>query len=772
MLLRAIMARSSMKQKRIEKMSEGIVCKVWNVSATQKKGSSLQLSDSIDYILDEEKTEATLSNESQNLFNEKQLGRECQYIENDIKTVDGAYVAVQNLVSADVRGAVKEMMDVKNFYGKLGGRAALHGIISLPVGESGKEHAGELMALCADVMKKIFPNHQAVFAVHTNTDNLHVHFIVNSVGLDGKKIHQPKNFINEVLHPCINEYARKYGFTPNAEWDKLQKGKISDYVALKMDLRKAIDLAIERADSFDDFRENMKACGFRVNCGKYISIKREDMDKAMRTYQLGTNYTKEAIVERIMSRKLAFEKMPGSDTLRVMMAQSKKVSDIDIYTPVFTTMKKYRDMSVEERRTAVSQLKAGNNPWRKHTSTSWQMKEIADNLNMTVRAEKYVKTYSDNGTVDAALKSILDLKKECAEEKKKLKMYMRSYKPVIDIYRRMQKIERKAYLYEHEGRTEYRGEYEEYRELTRRLKHGYEKSISDVAQFVESYEQQYLLLNAQIRELSQEYRELKKYAETRGYSITQDKGLWETLGHDDLKNDVRKGIFNTGIQYMVSSNNPDIMIRVVKSPYVDRQGKTQENISVSLLSRYGEILEKHDLSEGTANLKKFVSKLEMEYNLKNCESFKNISLAREYSARCRNSDEMNEPEEIRAMMAQSGERMKKVHQRKTYSFTQAINLLSVGEKTGTYVIVNAENPSYMGIVFSDERGIRLKISDLNGTMQEEIAIPSFKNRNKDGYNTIAGISRKYGFSDEMYAFESLEEARTYSAVETMKNITR
>ena len=88
-------------------MSEGIVCKVWNISATQKKGSNLQLGDSINYILDEEKTEAILASETQEHFNEKQLGRECQYIENDVKTIDGAYVAVQNLVSADVTGAVK-----------------------------------------------------------------------------------------------------------------------------------------------------------------------------------------------------------------------------------------------------------------------------------------------------------------------------------------------------------------------------------------------------------------------------------------------------------------------------------------------------------------------------------------------------------------------------------------------------------------------------------------------------------------------------------------
>ena len=105
------------------------------------------------------------------------------------------------------------------------------------------------------------------------------------------------------------------------------------------------------------------------------------------------------------------------------------------------------------------------------------MKEIADNLNMTVRANKYIKAYSQDGTVETALKGILELKKDCADEKKKLKKYIHSYKPVMDIYQRMQKIERKSYLYEHEGRTEYRNEYEEYRELTRRLKKGYNRSI-------------------------------------------------------------------------------------------------------------------------------------------------------------------------------------------------------------------------------------------------------------------------------------------------------
>ena len=747
-------------------MASGIVCKVWNVLATQKKGCGSQLSDSIGYILDDEKTETKLTGETVEQFNEKQLGRECQYIENDIKTVDGAYIATQNLASSDVCGAVKEMMDVKKFYGKLGGRAALHGIISLPVEESGKERAADLMALCSDVMKKIFPNHQAVFAVHTNTDNLHIHFIVNSVGLDGKKIHQPKNFISEVLQPCINEYARQYGFTPNTEWNRQKQG-VSDYASLKIKLRKAIDLAIESADTFDEFRENLTKMGFRVNCGKHISIKDADMDKAMRTYQLGANYSKEAIVERIMTRKLAFEQIHVSDSLRATMAQVEK----GVFNPAFATMKKYKDMSADERKRVVKQLKEGIDPWRMRAAMSWQLKEIADELNMTVRVRDYIQAYSSDGTAESALQAILERKQELAAEKKTLKQHMQQYKPIIDIYRKMQSIERMAYLYEHEERGEYRGEYEEYRGLIRRLKNGYGKSVSDVAQFIDSYETQYRYLNSQIGELSKEYRELKQYTEIKGISTIQGNRLWDIADYDNLKRMERTGEFVADVKYLASRYNPDVTIRIMKNPYIDEFGKSRQNVEIALFSKYGEILEQHGLAEGVTVLKNFISKLENEYGLKECESFDNAMLAREFRNKCLTEQKNISQRELGATMAQSGKPKEKQQkkEKKTYSFTQALNLLSAKGKKGIYVIANAENPSYIGTVFSDNDGIRLRITDLKGNLQEEFEIPSLKHRSRDSHGILKGINKKYGFSDVMYAFDSVDAARHHLAEEKAKN---
>ena len=342
-----------------------------------------------------------------------------------------------------------------------------------------------------------------------------------------------------------------------------------------------------------------------------------------------------------------------------------------------------------------------------------------------------------------------------------MREYIKKYKPIIDIFNKMQNIERQAYLYEYEGRDEYRSEYEEYRNLTRRLKNGYEKKVSDVAQFIDAYKEQYQFLNSQIEELSKEYRELKKYAELKGLNSLHGNDLWDFVDYEKWKHDERMGVFDTEIRYLVSKHNPNVTIRIMKNHTTDSEGKLKQNVNVSLLSRYGEILEECELLQGGALLRKFVSKLENEYGLKDCESFKNDILAREYSAKCRRESAAGDDRQTK---------ISNLHDKPTYSFTQAINLLSVGEKKGMYVITNANNPIYMGTVFSDKNGIRLKISDMSGNSQEEFQIPSFKERNIDGFNLLMNISQKYGFSDEIYAFDRIEDARNYTSSKNIKNV--
>lgn len=735
-------------------MGNGIICKVWNISGeTKSRPGSSQIKDSIKYILNEEKTGVVLNGEASDDFSAKQLGRECRYIENDIKTISGALVSSRNLSTTDISEAVRDMMEVKKFFGKTDGRAALHGIISLPETESNKNNSSALLQLCNDVLAELFPDHQAIFAVHTNTENLHVHFIVNSVGLNGRKIHQPKMFMKQVVQPCVNKYAKKYGFSQNEEWKKSHAESKSDFVQVKMALRKKIDIAIENSDTFEGFIKNLKDMGIETRIGKHISLITEDLAKPVRSYQLGASYSMDSIIERIRTRKSAFENFEIGNHVALDSRPD------DVFKAYTEKMKKYRDMTDEEKKETIRKLKLGINPWRVNRETNWQLKNISNELNMTNRATTYIKMYSNDGSAESALDEMVSIKKEISEEKKHAREYFLSKKPVIDIYKTMHRIERKAYLYEHENEEKYRPEYEEYRELTRRLKQGYGKTYDEVGAFIEKYNDRILYANAELKELSYEYRELKKYCLSRGNSAALSSSLSDIVGIDKGNDLSRRGLFDADVKYITSSLNPGVVLKVIKSPYTDERGNVRENISVSVMTQYGEIVEQCELKEGRKEFSSFISEIEKKYDLRECQTYRNFSLAASYSRR---SKDLQDGTAVPGLREYSAHKAGNKTGKTTYSFTQAINLRSAGNKQGIHVIANSSDASYLGMVVTAGEGIVFKVLDLNGIEKESFNIPSFKDRNQSGYELIRTISEKYGFSDDLYSFNDIESAKGYA----------
>ena len=225
-------------------MAEGIVEKIWNVTVNKgERSGASQLASSIQYIENPEKVAMKMEE-----INFSQIRNELEYVKNELKTRKGLLVG--GLRITDFSNATNEMMQVKKFFGKLDGRIALHGLISLDQEESTPESTGKLMLLLEEVLEQVFPMNQVVYAVHTNPENMHIHFIVNTVGVDGKKIHMDCNFMKKVLQPIVNEKAIKYGFTPNKKWSEEHKRESIPLPQRKMLLCKLIDHAIEEADFF------------------------------------------------------------------------------------------------------------------------------------------------------------------------------------------------------------------------------------------------------------------------------------------------------------------------------------------------------------------------------------------------------------------------------------------------------------------------------------------------------------------------------------------
>ena len=147
-------------------MAEGIVVKIWNVTVNKgERSGASQLASSIQYIENPEKVAMKMED-----INFSQIHNELEYVKNELKTRNGLLVG--GLRISDFSNATNEMMQVKKFFGKLDGRIALHGLISLDQEESTQKSAGKLMLLLEDVMEQVFPMNQVVYAVHTNTCKL------------------------------------------------------------------------------------------------------------------------------------------------------------------------------------------------------------------------------------------------------------------------------------------------------------------------------------------------------------------------------------------------------------------------------------------------------------------------------------------------------------------------------------------------------------------------------------------------------------------------
>lgn len=564
-------------------MAEGIVIKIWNVKASSStRSGASQIQSSIDYIENPEKVCIRIADSSQ-----FQMGNELTYVMNDIKTVDGLYVGARHIT--DIKNATEEMMQIKEFYGKLDGRVATHGVISLDVTESDPKNAGKLMLLLDELMQKVFPDNQVVYAVHTNTENLHIHFILNTVGLYGKKIHMDNDFMSKVLEPAVNELAEKYGFTPNEKWNRKKRLEDIPLPQRKMILRGLIDNAIEQTDDFAAFIAYLRADGLTVNVGKNLSLQMDGMQRAMRTGQLGKNYTIEGICQRLSTKM---------DPLvwKSISEEAHYISEKEmlLFTP--SKMKNYSDMNQDEKKEAVRMLRLGRNPWEETRNDNWQIQRMSKQLNEIGYVYELVHYYSrgvDNA--ELALSDIISRRKNLSEERKEIRENLKAYKPIISIYEEMKKYMIRAYLYDAYGRTEYIEDFKRYQELSDRLMNIYGKSVEEVADYIADQKAQLIYAKAQDTELNDQYKIIKNYLDNKKFEV-DERGLsfFKAVGHSEAKREAREyGIFASDMKYITAKDVEDNLILAGKMDAPVTTLKLTEAMQKTLHENYEKYVDEH-----------------------------------------------------------------------------------------------------------------------------------------------------------------------------------
>ena len=252
------------------------------------------LKDVIDYARNPDKT-------TDQRYLDDDLYQALRYAENDSKTDRKMYVSA---INCPKQRAYESMMATKRRFGKLGGNVAYHGYQSFAEGEVTPEEAH---AIGMETAKRMWgEDYEVVVTTHLNTENLHNHFVVNSVSFrTGRKFenhisdhYRLREISDEICRErgkSVLENASFYGGEKGAYWAR-KSGKLTHREILKRDVEHCLSLS----RSADDFRKRMEGMGYQIlrwQEGAHISVIAPGWQRPVRLSSIG--YTKEKLNARL-----------------------------------------------------------------------------------------------------------------------------------------------------------------------------------------------------------------------------------------------------------------------------------------------------------------------------------------------------------------------------------------------------------------------------------------------------------------------------------------
>lgn len=192
----------------------------------------------------------------------------------------------------------QEMINAKKQFFKTDGIQCFHAVQSFVKGEITPEQAHEIgMKLAEELWGDKF---QVVVTTHLNTENLHNHFILNSVSfLDGKRFCNTKKDY-AIMRKTSDRLCEEYGLNVLLQEEKYNKYATSSlYKELMKD---SIDYAIENAKDYNEFIKILQDLDYIVtDKNETLSIRRNPYKRNTRIErQFGNKYSKENIYKRIL----------------------------------------------------------------------------------------------------------------------------------------------------------------------------------------------------------------------------------------------------------------------------------------------------------------------------------------------------------------------------------------------------------------------------------------------------------------------------------------
>ena len=239
--------------------------------------------------------------------------------QEDIEEIKGVLAEIWRLMLVSSFGCSYETADIEFGFTLAqaidkGNNLAHHLIQSFEPGEVDYEKAHEIGKQLADAVTK--GQHEYVLTTHIDKGHIHNHIIFCAVNfVDYHKYNSNKRSYYGIRN-MSDKLCRENGLSVVVP-GKGSKGKsYAEYQAEKVGtswkgkLKIAVDTLIPQVASFEELLQRLQAAGYEIKPGKYISCRAPGQERFTRLKTLGTDYTEEAIRERIEGKRTKAAKAP------------------------------------------------------------------------------------------------------------------------------------------------------------------------------------------------------------------------------------------------------------------------------------------------------------------------------------------------------------------------------------------------------------------------------------------------------------------------------
>ena len=234
------------------------------------------------------------------------LNKAIKYITDPGKTEEELFVSTYACSRESIIQDFEYTRSHSATIGRSSSTLAQHIIQSFAPGEITAEEAHKIGMELAS--KYTDNKHEFICATHLDKGHIHNHIILNHVSfVDGHCFRNNLQHTKE-LRQLSDELCEAHGLSviknPKAkgksryEWQCDKKG-----ISYKRRFKDNIDMVIPMVNSYGEFLIKMQQLGYEIKTGKYDSFRMNDQERFTRSKTLGTDYTREAIEERIRKSK-------------------------------------------------------------------------------------------------------------------------------------------------------------------------------------------------------------------------------------------------------------------------------------------------------------------------------------------------------------------------------------------------------------------------------------------------------------------------------------